>query len=197
LLGATISSAVWGVRRYFSPEPTIPPSLRTDLQYTEVQANDLRISQQDNEVLFTRRLSGCIAIAIGQHFDESTGTFKERRLAHILGGDFYHNPLLTKMLFENLHKNASIAIITDTCYAPHGMFEEVILQKLNQYLEENKIKINPRKIKLEHTFYGSQLTGNHEPGSIQLFPNGMLAPRRLTESMLKIYFAPAIDAILR
>ena len=202
LVGCGIYAGIrCGFGQYFSTKPkesiSKNVSLRPVLVNSEVKMDGFLTSQRDDEVLFTRLLTACVAIGIGQKFDKVTGIYQERRLGHILGGAFDFNPSMAKRLFENLEKDVSIVVAFGTLYQPGGIDQKRVIEDLRGFYKKNGLIINLRKISLVYTYYKSEFVRiDDEPGTIQLFSNGMIAPFKLTrpidEFNYPIYPVPSI-----
>jgi hypothetical protein len=153
-----------------------------NLKYIEVKSDHLQISREDDEVLLTRQLSACVAIGICHKFNPITQTFQERRLAHIVGGNLEINPRMTKLLFDNLHTDASFVISFGTLYEPNGIDDKNVMHAIHNYCKTNEIKFDSSKTQRVYTFYKSKFIGtDNEPGSVQLFSTGMLTALKLKE----------------
>ena len=202
LVGYGIYSGIrWGLCRYCSNKPkesiSKNGSLRPVLVNSEVKMDDFLTSQRDDEVLYTSLLTACVAIGVGQKFDKVTRIFQERRLGHILGGAFDINPSMAKRLFENLEKDASLVVAFGTLYQPGGIDQKHVIADLRGFCKKNGLIINLRKMNLVYTYYKSEFVrSDEEPGTIQLFSNGMVAPLKLTrpidEFNYPIYPVPSI-----
>ncbi len=202
LVGCGIYAGIrFGFGQYFSTKPkesiSKNGSLRPVLVNTEVKMDDFLTSQRDDEVLSTSLLTACVAIGIGQKFDKVTGIYQERRLGHIFGGAFDFNPSMAKRLFENLEKDVSIVVAFGTLFQPGGVDQKHVIADLRGFCKKNRFIINLRKISLVYTYYKSEFVrSDDEPGTIQLFSNGMIAPLKLTrpigEFNYPIYPVPSI-----
>jgi hypothetical protein len=134
--------------------------------------DELGISQKDDEILCTKHLSACVAIGVGHKFDRITRIFKERRMAHILGGNLNVTRAVTEGLFNGLDRDAMFVVAFGWLYEMNTKQDKAFIDHICKYCTRNSVPFSLRKTQWVYTSYAGIDDQGALLGSIQLFPNG-------------------------
>jgi hypothetical protein len=158
------------------------PSIQKEMKYCEVKMDEAKVSQ-DSEVLFTKGLADCLALIVKHQFNPVSREYSERRMAHIWGGDLDVNPSLLKTLFDKLSPDASFVIAFGTSYSLDSLSAEKYPDYIEEKAQKFNIKFTSRNLKRIFTIAESRFIQScHVPGTIKLYPDGLLAPLEPEES---------------